>query len=125
MSNVKFGMNLGSSLNFLPFGCLICKIRSGSWPALCKGRGATADYSKLRYWHIVIMADSDPDGSHITSLALGYFLAYYPKLIEDGHVFIATPPFYRLNYPKNIHINILNETYFSIYKVAIALFGFE
>ena len=90
-----------------------------------KGRGKDADYSKLRYWKIVIMADSDPDGSHITSLALGYLLAFYPKLIEEGHVFIATPPFYRLNYPKNIHINILNETYFSIYKVAIALYGFE
>lgn len=90
-----------------------------------KGRGENADYSKLRYYRIVIMADSDPDGSHITSLALGFLLAYYPKLIEDGHVFIATPPFYRLNYPKGIHINILNETYFGIYKVAIGLNGFD
>lgn len=90
-----------------------------------KGKGENADYSKLRYNRIVIMADSDPDGSHITSLALGFLLAYYPKLIEDGHVFIATPPFYRLNYPKDIHINILNETYFGIYKVAIGLNGFD
>ena len=90
-----------------------------------KGKGENADYSKLRYNRIVIMADSDPDGSHITSLALGFLLAYYPKLIEDGHVFIATPPFYRLNYPKGIHINILNETYFGIYKVAIGLNGFD
>lgn len=90
-----------------------------------KGKGENADYSKLRYNRIVIMADSDPDGSHITSLALGFLLAYYPKLIQDGHVFIATPPFYRLNYPKGIHINILNETYFGIYKVAIGLNGFD
>lgn len=90
-----------------------------------KGKGDKADYSKLRYNRIIIMADSDPDGSHITSLALGFFLAFFPKLIEDGHVFIATPPFYRLNYPRDIHLNILNETYFFTYKMEIALKVFE
>lgn len=90
-----------------------------------KGKGESADYSKLRYYKIVIMTDADPDGMSISSLILGFLLTYYPKLIEDGRVFIANPPFYRLNYPKNIHINILNETYFAMYKVAIALYAFE
>lgn len=90
-----------------------------------KGRGENADYSKLRYYKIVIMTDADPDGMSISSLILGFLLTYYPKLIEDGRVFIANPPFYRLNYPKNIHINILNETYFAMYKVAIALYAFD
>ncbi|MGL4950086.1 MAG: toprim domain-containing protein [Anaeroplasmataceae bacterium] len=90
-----------------------------------RGRGQNADYSKMRYNRVIIMADSDPDGSHISSLILGFFLAFFPKLIENGHVFIATPPFYRLNYPKNVSLNILNETYFSIYKLAIANKAFD
>lgn len=90
-----------------------------------KGRGENADYSKLRYYKIVILSDSDDDGAHIYSLICSFFLNYYPKIIEDGHLFRATPPFYRLNYPHNIRINILNETYFGIYKIAIALYRYD
>lgn len=86
-----------------------------------KGYGKDADYKGLRYNKIFIMSDSDPDGSHIASLILGFFLAFYPKLIENGHVFIATPPFYQLVFNKKMHLNILNETYFGIYKREIAL----
>lgn len=86
-----------------------------------KGYGENADYKGLRYNKIFIMSDSDPDGSHIASLILGFFLAFYPKLISEGHVFIATPPFYQLVFSKKLHLNILNETYFDIYKREIAL----
>lgn len=85
------------------------------------GIGDAADYRKLRYHNIIIMSDSDPDGSHIASLLLGFFLVYYPKLISDGHIFIATPPFYQLVYNKKHHLNILNDSYFHIYKKEIAM----
>ncbi len=85
------------------------------------GIGDAADYRRLRYHKIIIMSDSDPDGSHIASLLLGFFLVYYPKLITDGHIFIATPPFYQLVYNKKHHLNILNDSYFHIYKKEIAM----
>lgn len=81
----------------------------------------SVDFSKLRYHKIFIMTDADPDGSHIASLLLGYFLAYAPELIEKGYIFVANPPFYVLQYNKDLKLNILNETYFEIYKKEIAL----
>lgn len=79
------------------------------------------DLNKLRYHKIIIMTDADPDGSHIASLLLGYFLAYAPDLITKGMVYVANPPFYQLVYSKDLKLNILNETYFEYYKKKIAL----
>ena len=79
------------------------------------------DFNKLRYHKIFIMTDADPDGSHIASLLLGYFLAYAPELITEGHVYVVNPPFYVLQYGKDLKLNILNETYFEIYKKEITL----
>lgn len=63
---------------------------------------ASPDLSGLRYGKICILADADSDGLHIASLLIALFVKHFPALVENGHVFVAMPPLYRIDVGKEV-----------------------
>jgi len=72
--------------------------------AVGTGSGDQFDISKLRYNKIILMADADVDGEHIKTLLLTFFFRFMPQLIENGNIFVALPPLYRIRKKKDYYV---------------------
>lgn len=81
-----------------------------------KGFGNDFDISGLNYNKIIIMTDADVDGAHISTLLLTFFYRFMPELIEDGHVYLATPPLYKVEDKKGNIEYLYNDSALEEFK---------
>jgi len=77
--------------------------------ALGTGIGAEFNIEKLRYDKVIIMADADVDGAHIQTLLLTFFFRFMTPLIEEGHIYLAKPPLYKLTRGKSSRVAFSDE----------------
>jgi DNA gyrase subunit B len=77
--------------------------------ALGTGIGDTFDMSRLRYHRIILMSDADVDGAHIATLLLTFIFRHLPGIIEQGYVYIAMPPLFKIKQGKDIHYTYTEE----------------
>jgi topoisomerase-4 subunit B len=97
--------------------------------ALGSGTGAAYRESDLRYERIIIMTDADVDGAHIASLLMTFFWREMPQMIDEGHLYLAVPPLYRISHSSQIayarddeHLATLLKTQFAGKKPEISRF---
>lgn len=77
--------------------------------ALGTGIGEEFDREKLRYHKVIVMADADVDGQHIATLLMTFFFRYMKPLVEEGHIYLATPPLYRLKWTNAPHQYVYSD----------------
>ena len=90
-----------------------------------EGYGNDFDITKLRYDKIIIMADADVDGAHISTLLMTFFYRFMPELIQEGHVYIAMPPLYKVAPSRGEELYLYDDAALAKYRRTHKNFGLQ